>query len=222
MKKIFTLVAVAMMAVCANAQTITFTEAAAAGTLDAKTFGTGFVMTVTDTGSKCVIDANSAYFGNATTYTNYGFRFKTGGKSSTKNQLVFTIPTDGVFRFCARTGSNSDVTRNVIVTQSDTELFNKIMLESDVISVDMTDATGATVSNKVYPVNSVDVKAGTVTVTYPIGSINFYEFELATSTGIQKLTPIATSSAVCYNMAGQKVSTNAKGLVIENGKKIIK
>lgn len=223
MKKIFTLVAVAMMTVCANAQVISFSEAVAAGSMDAKTFGTGFVLTVTDTSGKIAIDKNTAYFGDATTYTNYDYRLKTGGKSSSKSQLVFTIPADGTFKFFARTGSNSAIDRTVVVTQSDAELFNKVIAESDAVSVDMTDATTGTITSKnVYPVNTVAVKAGTVIVTYPINGINFYGFELATATVIQKLTPIATSSTTCYNMAGQKVSTNAKGLVIENGKKIIK
>ena len=100
MKKSF-LFAVAAMAVSAFASnafaadnTITFSEIAAKGSLNGKTYNAGgFVLTVTDTDeSKLEIDANNAFFGTADNYQKFEYRLKTGGKSNAKNALALTIP----------------------------------------------------------------------------------------------------------------------------------
>ena len=75
---------------------------------------------------------------------------------------------------------------------------------------------------KIYPVIAVDVKAGTVEVTYPAGSINFYGFDLVTAgaTGIQEtVSTVAVSTGAVYNLRGQKVDASYRGIVIRDGKK---
>ena len=93
MKKIFTLIAVAMMALGANAQMISFTDPASKGSLDGQVFTAGdFKLTITDTdASKLEIDANNAYFGTAEEQIKLTHRLKTGGKSSSKNNLTLTL-----------------------------------------------------------------------------------------------------------------------------------
>lgn len=73
----------------------------------------------------------------------------------------------------------------------------------------------------VYPVITVEAKKGDVAITYPVGSINFYAFELVNAAGVSTiLTPKADGKT--FNLAGVQVSENAKGLKIKNGKKYVK
>ena len=192
------------------------------GTLNGKTFGEDFKLTITDTNaSKLEIDANNAYFGDATTQIKFTHRLKTGGKSDSKNNMTLTIPSDGTLKVYVRTGSNSATDRNLVLTQNGTELYNKVVLESDAVEVKGLDTKEPDKETKVYPIISVSVKAGTVDVTYPTNSLNFYGFEFIGTTGIQEtIAPAkAISNGAIYNLAGQKVNENYKGIVIKDGKK---
>lgn len=168
MKKIFTLIAMAVIAMSANAQKITFTadEKPASYEVD------GFKMTYVDEGGKISVDANNAYFGTADSYEKLGARFKTGGKSSSQNNITVTVPAAGKLKVSVRTASNSATDRNLVLTQGDTELYNKVVQESDAAKVTISDK-----ETSVYPVIEVAVEAGDVAVTYPTGALNFYAFE---------------------------------------------
>ena len=109
------------------------------------------------------------------------------------------------------------------MTQNGTELVNKILLESEAVSVPMT-VDNETKDTKVFPVISVPVKQGDIAITYPVNSVNFYGFELVkTGTGISSVNAAAAKKdGKTYNMAGQEVSSSAKGIVIKNGKKYVK
>lgn len=168
MKKFFTLFALAFVALAVNAQKITFVE----GGSTTEWSNGDFKITATDTGNKLKIDANSAYFGTPSDYIQYETRLKSGGKSDSKLFLTAVIPTDGTLKISARTGSNSATDRNVIVTQDGKELLNKILLESEAAKVMIEE-----VEKNVYPVVSASVKAGEATITFPVGSVNFYAFE---------------------------------------------
>ena len=220
MKKFFTLIAAVAMAASMNAQTLSFDKDYAVGSVPATFSTNGLVLTVVDTNNKLVVDSNSAYFGTADSYQKFDKRLKSGGKSSSKNNLTLTLPSDGTLKVYARTGSSSATDRNVILTQNGTELANKILLESEAVSVNM----GEEVAKKVYPAVSVPVKAGDVSITYPIGSINFYGFEFvaAGTTGISDIqAPKSSKDGATFNLLGQKVANDAKGIVIKNGKKFI-
>ncbi len=54
--------------------------------------------------------------------------------------------------------------------------------------------------------------------------IGIYGFELtAGATGISDITANkANANAPIYNLAGQRVNDNAKGILIQNGKKFVK
>ena len=50
-----------------------------------------------------------------------------------------------------------------------------------------------------------------------------FKFALGTSTGISSVNAAAAKkNGKTYNMAGQEVSSSAKGLIIKNGKKYVK
>lgn len=160
-----------------NSLLIKFTEKVVAGSL-ANTYSDGeFVLTRTaDTDNKHAIDENSAYFGTAESYVKFDYRFKTGGKSSSSNSLQLTIPAAGTLKVYARTASSSATDRNVVLTQDGAELYNAVVKDADAVEVVINEE-----SKKVYPVIAVEVNAGTVDVTYPVGALNFYGFELATA-----------------------------------------
>ena len=125
MKKFFTLIAAVAMAASMNAQTLSFDKDYAVGSVPATFSTNGLVLTVVDTNNKLVVDSNSAYFGTADSYQKFDKRLKSGGKSSSKNNLTLTLPSDGTLKVYARTGSSSATDRNVILTQNDAELDRK-------------------------------------------------------------------------------------------------
>ena len=223
MKKFFTLIAAVALAASVNAQVLKFDQTYAKGSVPATFSADGLVLKVVDTDGKMAVDANSQYFGTAESYENFSYRLKSGGKSLTKNNLTLTVPSDGTLKVYVRTGSSSATDRNVVLTQNGTELVNKILLESEAVSVPMT-VDNVTKDTKVFPVISVPVKQGDVAITYPVNSVNFYGFELVkTGTGISSVNAAAAKKdGKTYNMAGQEVSSSAKGIVIKNGKKYVK
>lgn len=216
MKKIFTLIAAVAFAATASAQVLSFDTEYDKGAVPASFSNGDLVLSVTDTEGKLAVDANSAYFGTPESYVSFGYRLKTGGKSSSKNNLTLTLPVDGTLKVYARTGSNGATDRNVILTQNETELANKIVSESEAGKVTIGEK-----ENNVYPIITVEAKKGDVAITYPVGSMNFYAFELVNAAGVSTiLTPKADGKT--FNLAGVQVSENAKGLKIKNGKKYVK
>lgn len=218
MKKFFTLIAAAFLAAGVQAQVITFT----AGEKPTEGFAAGdFKLTYVDDDSKIVVDANNCYFGTATEQTKFSARLKTGGKSSSKNNLTAKVPAAGVLKIAVRTGSNSATDRNVVIAQNGTELYNKVVLESDAIKVKGLDEAEPEKETNVYPYITVNVEAGDVNITYPVGSVNFYAFEfIGGSAGITNVKANAEKNVI-YNLAGQKVAADYKGIAIKNGKKVV-
>lgn len=219
MKKNFTLIAAVAFAATASAQVLSFDTKYDKGAVPASFSNGDLVLTVTDTDGKLAVDANTAYFGTAESYVSFDYRLKTGGKSSSKNGLTLTLPVDGTLKVYARTGSNGATDRNIVLTQNETELVNKILLESEAVKVTMGEEVKE--EKNVYPVISVEAKKGDIAINYPINSVNIYAFELVNATGVSTiLTPKADGKT--YNLSGVQVSENAKGLKIKNGKKYVK
>ena len=96
--------------------------------------------------------------------------------------------------------------------------------ESDAVEVDV-DNDPETPDSKVYPVISVEVKAGTVTIGYPTGSLNFYAFQFIPGTvvGIQNINNAAQyGDGACYTLSGVRIERpTQKGLYIHNGKTVV-
>ena len=140
MKKIFTLIAMAVMAVSVNAQTISWGENDACDKgAAAESYSSGeLVLSCVDTDkSKHQVEKNSQYFGTADSYANYGYRFKTGGKSNSKNSLKLSVPAAGTLKIAVRSASSSDESRTLILTQNGTELYNDVVKDSNSEKVDI-------------------------------------------------------------------------------------
>lgn len=223
MKKLFTLIAMTVMAIGASAQTYFFQEGdvASAGSLNGQTFADGFISLV-DTDGKMAIDGNNAYFGDAETQTKYSYRLKSGGKSSSKNQIHLTVAAAGTLKVYARTGSNSATDRNLVITQNETELYNQVVQESNAIKVKGLDEAEPEKETNVYPAITATVTAGEVVITYPTGSMNFYGFEVASGdASVQTMKTTNANDGAVFNLAGQKVGNGYKGIAIQNGKKVV-
>jgi len=150
---------------------ITFTEATAAGVFNDSVFAAGdFKLTCVDTdNSKIKTTANNCVFGtSAEDNKTYAYRLQTGGKSGAKNSMSLEIPANGQLRIAVRTGSNSDATRTLVLTQGETELYNDFVTEENIVE--------GTSEPTVYKYVTVDVKKGTVGVAYPVNGLNFYSF----------------------------------------------
>ncbi len=178
-------------------ESIAFSATAAKGTLNDSVFAGesgDWKIKMTDTDSKAEIDANTAYFNMPAGITAFDYRLKVGAKSSAKNTLTATIPADGYLLLAFRTSSSSATDRNVVVTQA-TEIYNHIALESEA-----TEVLYEGNKIKVFPVAKVPVTAGTATITYPVGAINFYGFAYATvEPTINELTPYVYAESVALN-----------------------
>lgn len=221
MKKFFTLIAAVAMAASVSAQVFSFDTEYAQKSVPASITSNGLVLTLTDPEGKTAVDKNSQYFGTADSYIQFTKRLKTGGKSTTsKNYLTLALPSDGTLKVYARTGGSGE--RNIILTQGETQLINKILSDAESVKVDM--GTDGTPDEKtVFTPISVSAKKGDVTISYPSNAIYIYGFELVSgTTGITSINAASTAKAdVLYNLAGQQVSKSYKGIVVKNGKKFL-
>lgn len=185
MRKFYSLIAMFLMAMVANAQMITFSadDIVAAGELNGKTFGSGdLTLTVTDLvdGGKVVVDGNNANFGTLESYQGFTHRLKTSGKSSSKNCLAISVAKAGTLNIYARTASSSSE-RAIVLTKDGTEVFNKIFVDSQAATEKYTTEAGEEKTRTIFPVYSLEVEAGKYDVTYPDGAVNFYAIELVSN-----------------------------------------
>lgn len=219
MKKIFTLVAAAMMAVCANAQTTewNFSEWEAKEFKQAETKDGLTVYSGTDASGKAatvIIDANNKTWNDIT----YSQRLKLGGTGSFDETGT---PCSRILAFDV----NGDCKIEVLLTTS-----NKT--DDRVLIVDMNaNGTKTEVTKVPCTANEVDCKtieykgeAGTIYLYSESGGINIYDIKYTpeSSTGIYDITKDnVDANAPVYNLAGQRVSKETKGILIQNGKKFI-
>lgn len=209
MKKFFFLAIALVAAVSMNAATLSFTEVKAAGSLNGQTLGSGnLTLTITDAGDKVSVDENKTKFGDADGYWQSEFRLKTGGKSSSNNTMTLHVAEAGTLYIYARTGSNSATDRNIVLTKSESEVFNHTLLESEAISV--SEESGDV---SVYPIFTVEVTAGDYVVTYPVGSVNIYGFGLNEKIGSE----VTAVENVKVSSPAQKVIENGQLIIIKNG-----
>lgn len=219
MKKFFTLIAMALMAVNANSQKL----------WDLSTWETKDVTAeVTDDGLTYYGESKSAYASGNATFTKgeasikFTGRIKQGGASTFKTDSysrVFAFDAkkgDNVIVFGTH-GSSSGDPRTIYLSQTasstnrDTETaFAKIALEpSEKNFVEGTVPADGKVY--VWTDNNNGIYAISVGYTFE---------QLAGTSGINSVKTAAENSAI-YNLAGQQVDKNYKGVVIQNGKKMI-
>ncbi len=211
MKKIFTLIAVCAMALTVNAQgkyAMDEGEEIAYGTQPAKEkrvenckmyFGDP------DATGDLQDFAAAAADGNVEGYTAY-----TKGNNVNGNKEAGTV-------YVFKPAINGSITVAVVLNAD-----KKFHISED--GTDMAGFEGFTVAEKFYGTYSFNVKAGTTYKVWCDGSkLGFYGFELkeGSATGIQNAKAEKASNGVAYNLAGQKVAKDYKGVVIKDGKKMI-
>lgn len=207
MKKFFTLIAAAMMAVGVNAQkewnfsnwelkTFTATE-----TIDGLTVYATAENGVTIDGNNKTVDG-----------VKYTQRLKTGGAGSADARtLAFDVPGNCTISIIA-CSSNSTDTRTLNVAAGS---FDNVITTS--------------LAQPGAPVKSDIVYEGAATTIYLYsagGGINFYDIAFTPTGGTNSIDGITNNAATnenapVYNLAGQRVSKEAKGVLIQNGKKFI-
>ena len=208
-------------------------DVATAGNLQARYGEEDFYLTYVDNNSKLSVDASNAFFGTADAQKKFTHRLKSGGASNSNNNMTLHIAKAGKLNVYARSGSPSATDRNLVLTQGDTELYNAVVKDADAIDVAEEDlnvnapALAEGDPKKVYPVITVEVAAGELTIGYPTGSMNFYAFQLIPDdgpiTGIRNIevteNPMFDESLPAYNLQGQRVTKSYRGVVIQNGRK---
>ena len=213
-------------AVSYNYHSIVPTETKSSGELDGVTLTDEdgcFSATFTDKEPKLTVDANNANFGTQEEYEKFTMRFKYSGKSQSTCFITLNIPQAGKLQVMARSGSSSATNRDFIITQNDQVLLDQIVQDSDAVKFEKTNSDGSTSNVTVYPVYECSVEAGTATVTFPVGSVNFYCFRLGiAAAGIDAVVAEPAQNTAIYNLRGQRVSTMQAGQVyIVGGKKVI-
>ena len=222
MKKIFTLIAVAAMAIGANAQG-TFGLIAESGAITAGTKVTSvsnITMTYGDTGaadfSSPEADDKLTTLLGATGYT------KGNGVNGNKDNgtiYYFEPAKDGV------------LTVGAVMNAEKTILVKKDNYSGEDVAFTVADKDGNAVtvtdgqlSEKVYGTIKLNVTAG---VKYAVGlagsKMGYYGFkyEVSDPAGINIVKAVEAENGAAYNLAGQKVADDFKGVVIKNGKKMI-
>lgn len=227
MKKFFTLIAVAMMAVCANAQ----------GTY-AVQYEDPAVPVAAGTQEKSVKNITMTW-GVAGDAKN----FKGGDKKSDvlKDQL-------GATAYCSGNGDNGSLTKGTTyffepaidgnitvgyVLNADKKFyiqecsgetpqdvtFTTVDAKGNVVEL----VSGGTVAEKLTGgLSTFKVAKGKKYAVYCAGSkLGFYGFKFSLGTAISNLTVEKATDNTSYNLSGQKVSENTKGLVIKSGKKFV-
>jgi len=206
MKKIFTLIAVAAMALTVNAQgkyAMEEGETIAAGTQPAK--------------DKRVENCKLV-FGEG------GDDFKAAVADASVEGYTAYTPGNGI------NGNKENGTFYLLTPSIDGKITVAVVLNADKAFYIEEDGTaleqynGIKVDSKYYGTYSFDVKANKTYKVYCAGSkLGFYGFEYTTEvTGIQSAKAEKAANTESYNLAGQKVSENYKGVVIMNGKKVVK
>lgn len=161
--------------------------------------GNGFkVVAKSDKGK---IDGNNLYFAYSSTDENYESnltkRWNVGAPLTPTNEnrnMTITVPSAGKLNLYVRCGNKTAADRTLTLKQGDSELFNNVIQDADAFDV----VSGTTC----YPIVSVDVAKGDITVTTS-NTINFYGFAF---------TPTAASS-VDVTIGDAKYATFANNTV---------
>lgn len=211
-----------------ESEMIKFTEedVASAGNTDRAFSSEHMKLTITDNNGKVSIDNNNCWFGDAENQIKFSHRLKTGGKSSSNNNLTLNCTTAGTLKIYVRSSSSDANDRNLTLTQGDEILYDKVVQDADAIKVAGLDSSDPEKENSVYPIITVEVAAGDVLIGYPKNGLNFYAFEFIpsdeTETGINGVRVSSFDESLpAYNLSGQRVDKTYRGVVIQKGKKFV-
>ena len=242
MKKIFTLIAVAAMALTVNAQDkyqLTLGDKTAAGTKITSVSGISMTYSVqgdaefkevksNGDGLKAVTGYNTKTDGNGVNPVDGDNKgYDKGGSTPVKGTFYLFEPTqDGnleVFIVCNADKVFAILEDGTNIATSLGAINLKAYDESGTELSDLTFEDGK-FNYKVYGTVTFPVKANKKYHVFCAGSkLGFGGFTFpANTTGIESVkASVNTANGKVYNLAGQKVDASAKGLVIKNGKKMI-
>ena len=182
------------------------------GNTNSVTYGDGAVMTISGNSSKNYGKGGANITVNGASYSSI--------KNSNGAQNTFTAPTGmKIYRMTFYAVPNNDGDAPKFAE------FNGATLNIEVTTVK--DGTQAT--QTIMCVNGAE----TVTFTYGGKQVNFVvdvdysetaydaQYDPSTASGINNVNVAENANGAIFNLAGQKVANNYKGLVIKNGKKVV-
>ena len=182
------------------------------GNTNSVTYGDGAVMTISGNSSKNYGKGGANITVNGASYSSI--------KNSNGAQNTFTAPTGmKIYRMTFYAVPNND---------GDAPKFAEFNGATPNIEV-TTVKDGAQATQTIMCVNGAE----TVTFTYGGKQVNFVvdvdyseasydaQYDPSTSTGINNVNVAENANGAIFNLAGQKVANNYKGLVIKNGKKVV-
>lgn len=244
MKKIFTLIAVAAMAINANAQSYKIAEGDKFTVGQQITSVANITMTFGghegqyNNGKKDLTDAWTDAVAHTTAFESVGYAASTNGNGNNpvgddfKSSLtptygtyyVFEPTVAGALEVCGV--FNADKT--VVVSEDGADITSAITYKGT--AEDGTEIEGLTFTDnqfsaKLYGTITFNVKAGSKYYVMIQGSkMGFAGFTFPAAGGESGIASVkaAKANAAEYNLAGQKVAASFKGLVIKEGKKVIK
>lgn len=248
MKKFFTLIAAVAMAASVNAQTETVIIPALADGLESQAYaGEKTLKTVN---AQIVLGADGEPFtvkpgklAEAAPYVSYiqgknnakdaagkGYSVANANLPTTGCYYVFSASKPGKVEIGMQLGNN----KSFFVCDGETgqNSVTKTLIDKKGATVTLgvnTDASGKeypeSVAEKFYGTVNFNVEANKSYYVFCTGSkLAFYgyQFTPGTDTGISNINASeAANEGATFNLLGQKVASNAKGLVIKNGKKFI-
>ena len=248
MKKFFTLIAAVAMAASMNAQTETVVIPALADGVKSETYsGEKTLKTVN---AQIVLGADGETFtvkpgklANDAPYVSYiqgaanpkdadgkGYSTTSANLPTKGCYYVFSASKPGKVEIGMQLGNN----KSFFVCDGETgqNSVTKTLIDKKGATVTLgvnTDASGKeypeSVAEKFYGTVNFNVEANKSYYVFCTGSkLAFYgyQFTPGTDTGISNINASeAANEAATFNLMGQKVASNAKGLVIKNGKKFI-
>lgn len=209
MKKIFTLIAVCAMALTVNAQGKYAME-------EGETIAYGTQPTKDKRVENCKMyfgdpDATGDLkdFGAAEADTHVdGYPAYTKGNGVNGNKDAGTI-------YVFKPAIDGNITVAVVLNAD-----KKFHISED--GTDMAGFEGITVDEKYYGTYTFNVKANSTYKVWCDGSkLGFYGFEFKEGAAGINTVKVAAENGVRYNLSGQKVAEDYKGVVIENGKKVV-
>ena len=175
--------AFALLSTTANAQTSNLNfEGLTKEKLTEVSLNDGNGFTVVAKSDKGKVEGNSLNFAYASTdeniETSFTQRWNAGAPltpTDANRNMTITVPSAGKLNIYARSAKSSATDRSLVLNQNDVEIFNQVIQDADKFQIGAVDC---------YPIVSVDVAAGDISVT-TTNIINFYGFSF---------TPTAASS----------------------------
>ena len=224
MKKFFTLIAVAMMAVCANAQGTYGVQngdaGVASGTQEKSVANITMTWGVAGGADFKGGNKKSEVLNEQLGATAYCSGNDENGKLTEGTVYFFEPALDGTLAVGFVLNANKKFYIQECSGEKPQDVtFTTVDAEGSAVEL----ACGGTLAEKLTGgLSTFAVAKGKKYAVYCAGSkLGFYGFKFEITSGISNLEVENAADNTTYNVAGQKVSENTKGLVIKSGKKFI-